>query len=136
MAVLDLRQRTGWLLLSVIVGHIILISAQVNTRTGVPILETVVFGTFSEVQRAATSAVSGVQDGWQNYFALQEIRRANERLLEENSQLQLRLQQERALAAQSRTLQELLDLKNRVQFDSTAGMIVQSTVIGGGAAPE
>ena len=136
MAVLDLRQRTGWLLLSVVVGHIILISAQVNTRNGVPILESVVFGTFSEVQRAATSAVGGVQEGWQNYFALQEIRRANEHLLEENSQLRLRLQQERALAAQSRTLQDLLDLKNRVEFDATAGMIVQSTVIGGGAAPE
>lgn len=136
MAVLDLRQRTGWLLLSVVVGHIILISAQVNTRAGVPILESVIFGTFSEVQRGATSVVSGVQEGWQNYFALQEIRRANERLLEENSQLQLRLQQERALAAQTRSLQELLDLRNRVDFVTTAGMVVQSTVIGGGAAPE
>jgi rod shape-determining protein MreC len=136
MAVSDLRQRTGWLLLSVVIGHILLISAQVNTRNGVPILESVIFGTFSEVQRAATSAVGGVQEGWQNYFALQEIRRANERLLEENSQLQLRLQQERALAAQSRALQELLDLKNRVEFATTAGMVVQSTVIGGGAAPE
>jgi rod shape-determining protein MreC len=90
----------------VVVGHIILISAQVNTRAGVPVLESVVFGTFSEVQRAATSAVSGVQEGWQNYFALQEIRRANARLLEENG------------------------------FSTTAGMVVQSTVIGGGAAPE
>lgn len=136
MAVLDLRQRTGWLLLSVVVAHIILISAQVNTRAGVPVLESVIFGTFSEVQRAATLAVSGVQGGWQNYVTLQEIRRANVRLLEENSQLQLRLQQERALAAESRSLQALLDLKNRVAFATTAGMVVQSTVIGGGAAPE
>lgn len=136
MAVLDLRQRTGWLLLSVVVGHIILISAQVNTRAGVPVLESVIFGTFSEVQRGATATVSSVREGWQNYFALQEIRRANEQLREENGQLQLRLQQERALAAQSRTLQDLLELKNRVDFTTTAGMVVQSTVIGGGAAPE
>jgi rod shape-determining protein MreC len=136
MAVLDLRQRTGWLLLLVIVGHIVLISAQVNTRSGVPVLESMIFGTFAEVQRAATSAVLGVQEGWQNYFALQEIRQANERLMEENSQLQLRLQQERALAAQTRTLQQLLDLRDRVDVSTLTGMVVRSTVIGGGAAPE
>lgn len=136
MAVLDLRQRTGWLLLVVVAGHIILISAQITTRAGVPVLESFIFGTFSEVQRAATSAVSGVQESWQNYFALQEIRRTNERLLEENSQLRIRLQQEQALAAQSRTLQELLDLRNQVDFSTAAGTIIRSTVIGGGAAPE
>lgn len=136
MSTLDLRLRPGWLFLAIVVAHIILISAQVNTRGGVPILESVIFGSFSEVQRAATSAVGGLQEGWQNYFALQEIRRANERLQQENDQLQLRLQQERALAAQSRSLQDLLGLKNRVDFSTTAGMVVQSTVIGGGAAPE
>ena len=45
------------------VGHIILISAQVNTRRGVPVLEAVTFGVFAEVQRAATSAIGGVRDG-------------------------------------------------------------------------
>jgi rod shape-determining protein MreC len=136
MAILDLRQRTGWLLLAVIVAHILLISVQVNTRSGVPILESVIFGMFAEVQRATTSMVSGAQDGWQNYFALQEIRRDNERLTEEVSQLRIRLQQERALAAQSRALQELLDLRGQVDFSTTTGMVIRSTVIGGGAAPE
>ena len=37
MALLDIRQRTGWLFMAIIVGHIVLISAQVNTRRGVPI---------------------------------------------------------------------------------------------------
>jgi rod shape-determining protein MreC len=136
MPVLDVRQRTGWLLLAVIVAHILLISVQVNTRSGVPMLESVVFGIFAEVQRAATAMVTGAQDGWQNYFALQEIRRDNERLTEEVSQLRIRLQQERALAAQSRTLQDLLDLRGQVDFSTTTGMVIRSTVIGGGAAPE
>jgi cell shape-determining protein MreC len=136
MAVIDLRQRTGWLLLSVVVAHIILISAQVNTRSGVPILESVIFGTFAEVQRASTSAVSSAQEGWQNYFALQEIRRENERLLEEVSQLQISLQQQRALAAETKTLQDLLQLRNRIDLTTTAGMVIRSAVIGGGAAPD
>ena len=56
MALLDVRLRAGYLFLAVVIGHVVLISAQVNAKTGVPILETVTFGAFAEVQRA-TSAV-------------------------------------------------------------------------------
>src|SRR5256885_1905951 len=42
MALLDIRQRTGYLFAAVVIGHIIVISAQVNTRRGVPLLEAVV----------------------------------------------------------------------------------------------
>src|SRR5215207_1948502 len=107
MAVLDIRQRTGWLFLAVIVAHIILISAQVNTRRGVPLLEAVTFGTFAEVQRAATSAVGSVKYGWENYFALQQIRHENERLRGEVAQLRVGLQQERAAAERSHMLEGL-----------------------------
>ena len=131
MAVLDIRQRTGWLFMAVIVGHILLISAQVNTQRGVPLLEEVTFGTFAEVQRAATSAIATVKDNWTNYVALQDVRAENARLKEENAALQVGLQQERALAQQSRTLQSLLDLKTAVQLKTTS-----ASVIAGGASPE
>lgn len=126
MAVLDIRQRIGWLFMAVIVGHIVLISAQVNTTRGVPVLEAVTFGVFAEVQRAATSAVAGVQEGWENYFALQQIRRENERLQQENAQLRVGLQQERAAAQQSRSLQALLDLQGAVGFKTTAATVIGS----------
>jgi len=131
MAVLDIRQRTGWLFMAVIVGHSLLISAQVNTQRGVPLLEEVTFGTFAEVQRAATSAIATVHDNWTNYVALQDVRAENARLKEENAALQVGLQQERALAQQSRTLQSLLDLKTAVQLKTTS-----ASVIAGGASPE
>jgi len=130
MAVLDIRQRTGWFFIAVVVGHIILISAQVNTRRGVPLLEAVTFGAFAEVQRGATSAVGGVKDGWQNYFALQQIRRENERLREEVAQLRIGLQQERAAAEQSHTLERLLDLRSQTTLATTG-----AAVIGGAADP-
>ena len=53
---LDIRQRTGFLFLALMLGHVILISAQVNARTGVPILEAVTFGVFAEVQRGVSAA--------------------------------------------------------------------------------
>ena len=126
MAVLDIRQRTGWLFMAVIVAHIVLISAQVNTQRGIPVLESVVFGTFAEVQRAATSVVSGAQDTWQNYFALQQIRRENEALSQEVAQLRITLQQERALAQQSRTLQQVLELKDAAEVRTTAAAVIGS----------
>jgi rod shape-determining protein MreC len=131
MALLDLRQRTGWLFMAVTVGHILLISAQVNTRRGVPLLEEVTFGAFAEVQRVATSAIGSVRDGWSNYFALQEIRRENVELRDEVSKLRVGLQQERALAEQTRTLQQLLDLRSSIKLSTTA-----AAVIAGGASPE
>jgi len=126
MAVLDIRQRTGWLFTAVIVGHIILISAQVNTQRGVPVLEAVTFGAFAEVQRAATSAVATTQEGWQNYFALQQIRRDNEQLSQEVAQLRITLQQERALAQQSRTLQQTLGLRDAAEVKTMAAAVIGS----------
>jgi rod shape-determining protein MreC len=131
MAVLDIRQRTGWLFMCVIVGHILLISAQVNTRRGVPVLEEVTFGTFAEVQRAAASAIATMRDNWTNYVALQDVRAENAKLKEEVIALRISLQQEQALAQQSRTLQGLLELKSAVQLSTTS-----AAVIAGGASPE
>jgi rod shape-determining protein MreC len=131
MAVLDIRRHTGYLFLAVIVGHIILISAQVNTKRGVPMLEAVTFGIFAEVQRAAGSAIETVQGGWEGYFALQQVRQENEQLRQKLDELQVRLQQERAIAQQSRGLQRLLELRERTELSTTG-----ATVIAGAAAPD
>src|SRR4030095_7613776 len=71
------------------------------------------------------------RDNGTNYVALQDVRAENARLKEENAALQVGLQQERALAQQSRTLQSLLDLKTAVQLKTTS-----ASVIAGGASPE
>jgi rod shape-determining protein MreC len=131
MALVDFRQRTGYMFVAVTIAHIILISAQVNTRRGVPMLEAVTFGVFAEVQRASTSVIEGVQHGWENYFALQQVRRENEQLRHENGQLQVQLQEERALSTQTRSLQQLLELRQRTSLSTTA-----ASVIAGGASPD
>lgn len=131
MALLDIRQRTGWLFGAIVVSHIILISAQVTTKRGVPVLQEVTFGAFAEMQRAATSAFGSAREGWQNYFALQEIRRENEQLKQEVTKLRVSLEQERSVAQQTRTLQQLLDLRSATGFETAAAM-----VIGSGADPE
>src|SRR5688572_1478548 len=131
MALLDIRQRTGWLFAAVVVSHIILISAQVTTKRGVPVLQEVTFGAFAEMQRAATSTLSSVQDSWQNYFQLQQIRQENEQLRREVTTLRVSLEQERTVAQETRALKQLLDLKSGAGFDTAA-----ASVIGSGADPE
>ena len=132
MALLDIRQRTGYLFIAVTIGHIILISAQVNTNRGIPILEAVTFGVFAEVQRAASSAIGGMQTSWTDYVALQQVRTENEQLQKEIAQIRVGLQQERALAQRSRTLEQLLDLRTQA-VDLTT---VAANVIAGGASPD
>jgi len=95
------------------------------------VLEEETIGAFAEVQRGATSAVSSAQDGWQNYFALQEIRQENERLRAEVTELRVGLQQERTLAQQTHALQKLLEFKTSIEWQTRA-----AAVIGSGASPE
>jgi rod shape-determining protein MreC len=131
MALLDIRQRTGWLFMAVVVGHILLISTQVATRRGVPVVEALTFGVFAEVQRTTTSGMGSVRDVWQNYFALQQTGQENQQLRTEVAQLRVGLQQERALAEQSRMLQKLLDMKMETPLKTTAAY-----VIAGAASPD
>ena len=51
MALRDICQRPAYLFTAMTVGHIVLISAQLNTDRGIPMLETITFGAFAEVQR-------------------------------------------------------------------------------------
>jgi rod shape-determining protein MreC len=127
---LDIRQRTGYLFLAVMVGHVILISAQVQTRDGGRVLESVTFSIFSEVQRGTAAVIDGWQRVWSGYVALRGVRRENEALKQRVAELQVRLQEERALAQRSVQLQRLLDLKTRIGLPTIA-----ADVIAGDATP-
>ena len=127
MAILDIRLRAGYLFGAVTIGHIVLISAQVTTARGVPMLEAVTFGVFAEVQRGASSVIGGVRTSWGDYLALQSVRSDNERLQQEIGQLHVTLQQERALAQQSRTLQALLELRSQAPLTTAAAGVIASS---------
>ena len=131
MLLFELRQRTGWLFLAVTIGHLVMISAQVTTGRGVPILEEGAFGLFAELQRASSYTVGGVQGFWSNYVGLRAVHRDNEQLRREVADLRVQLQGERSLAQQSRLLQGVLELRSSLRFTTAA-----ATVIAGGASPD
>jgi rod shape-determining protein MreC len=120
----DLRRRTGYLFLAVSVVHLVLISAQVNTRSGVPLLQALVFGAFSEVQRGTAGVVRGVRSTWDGYVALRGVHADNEALKRQLRDLEVTLQRERALAGEAEGLRRLLDLRSRSEAPTRAAEII------------
>ena len=131
MAVLDLRQRAGSLFLAVMLGHILLISAQVNSHSGVPVIESVTFSVFSEIQRVLTGGTTGIRRFWSGYVDLRHVKAENDSLRRDLAAAQVASQQERALAERSRYFQRLLDLRDRSHLKMTAAEIVAA-----GASPD
>lgn len=119
------RPRLGWLFLAVVVGHVILISSQVqSSRPGVPVLEAVTFGAFSRVQQATAAVIRGVRGTWGNYFYLRGVRAENEGLRSRVADLEVRLQEQRALALRAERLQSLLNLKPFVSAPTIAAEVI------------
>lgn len=128
MAILEIRQRAGYLFVAVIVGHVILISAQVNAKSGVPVLEQVTFGLFAEVQRAASAFIGGVRHTWTSYVTLRGVNAENQTLKRELADVQVQLQEQRALADRSRSLERLLELRDRLILQTSAAEIIAASV--------
>src|SRR5436190_22310295 len=119
MALEGIRQQTRYLFLVVILGHILLISAQVNSRRGVPVLEAVTFGIFSEVQRAASSVVSGGRNVWSWYIGLRQARAENKELKRQLADAQITMQPQQAIEDSALRLEQLNDLQDRVHVQHT-----------------
>jgi rod shape-determining protein MreC len=131
MALADIKQRPGIVLGVAVVLHVVIISAQVNTASGMPALRAVTFGAFSELQRLITGGLTGVQDIWNGYVALRGVNDENAALRQQLQDLQIRLQEERALAQRTEDLRQLLELRQRAELETTGAEIIAA-----GASPE
>src|SRR5206468_2270769 len=127
----DVRLRAGYLFLAIMLGHIILISAQVNSRSGVPVLEAVTFGLFAEIQRGVSSPVTGVRHVWNGYVGLRQVQTENEQLKRRLAEVEIQLQQQRTLGDRARGLEQLLELRDRSNLSTIA-----ADIIAGPASPD
>jgi rod shape-determining protein MreC len=124
VALLDIRQRAGYLFVAVMLGHVILISAQVQSKSGVPLIADVAFSIFAELQRA-TSATAGIaQRTWSGYLGLRGVHQENEALKRQLAVAEIRAQEQRAMADRARSLERLLDLQNRLELKTTAAEVI------------
>jgi len=128
--VLDIRKRTGWIFFSAMMAQILLVSAQVQTKSGVRVLQAVSFEIFSRIEFGTASVVSGTRNAWGNYVGLRGVKGENEALKRRVAELEVQLQQEHALASRSAGLQALLDLKAQATLPT-----ISAEVIAGNADP-
>jgi rod shape-determining protein MreC len=131
VALLDIRQRAGYLFLGVMLAHILLISAQVNSPGGVPVLEAVTFGVFAEVQRGISGGFSSVRRVWSGYVGLRDVKARNDELVRQLDEARIAVQQQRALADRARGLEQLLELRDRSNLHTVAAEIIAA-----GASPD
>jgi rod shape-determining protein MreC len=131
VALLDIRQRSGYLFLAVTLGQILLISAQVNTKSGVPVIEKVTFGVFSEVQRGLSGGFSGIRHVWTGYIGLRHLKVENDALKRDLAAAQIAMQEQRALADRTRGLERLLELREHLSLQTVA-----AEIIGAAATPD
>jgi rod shape-determining protein MreC len=120
----DAGSRARYLFVAVVVGHVLLISAQVASPSGPSILRLAFVGVVTETQRATWALGGGVRSVWGGYMALRGVRVENERLARENTELRVRIQQERANAAATEQLRGLLDLRPRLPWTTTGAEVV------------
>ena len=123
-AVFDIRRRTGFILLAVLTAQIVLISAQVRFDSGVPVIESVTFGVFSGIQRLTFGFVDGVGNMWARYSSLQSVAEENTLLRQQVANLQVQLQNERARARRSESLQQLLNFRKALPWSTVAAEVI------------
>jgi rod shape-determining protein MreC len=121
---LDIRKRTGYIFLGLMIGQVLLVSWQVQTRSGTRVLQALTFELFSRIQHGTATVVNGTRGLWGNYVALRGLRVENENLQRRVAALEVGLQQEHAMAARSSELAALLDLKSKAAFPTLAAEVI------------
>jgi rod shape-determining protein MreC len=122
--VLALHRRTSYLFLTIVLGHVLLISAQVQSKSGIPVLHAVAFAAFAKVQQVLAATSDGGRALWSNYFALRGAARENEILKRRTLDLEGQLQQAQALAGQARALEDALRLQQSVLKPTLAARVI------------
>ncbi|MEZ5319906.1 MAG: rod shape-determining protein MreC [Vicinamibacterales bacterium] len=121
---LSSTRRTLSLLTMLCVGHVLLISAQVQTGTGMPVLESAAFGAFSRIQRATAAVADAVGGLWGHYFALSGAARENDELRRRVLELEAELQAARARNLEVRSLEQLLAVRDALPTASVTARVI------------
>ena len=119
-----MRRRTAFLLLALSLGHVLLISAQVQSSSGLPVMQTVAFDLFGKVQQGVAAVADAGGSVWSNYFALRGAVRENEALHRQLLEIQVELQQAQALASQTSALERALALKQSLPVPTIAARVI------------
>jgi rod shape-determining protein MreC len=124
-------RRTFALLIALSLGHVLLISEQVQSKSGLPLLESFAFGAFARTQQVTAGIGDAIRGVWSRYFALRGVSLENEQLRREVLELQGKVQEQQAMLAEKHALEDALALQRRLALRTLA-----ARVIAGSPSPE
>jgi len=119
-----LRRQTFTLLIVTCVGHVLLISAQVQSKSGMPVIQAAAFGLFARVQGVTGGTADAAHAIWSHYVALRGAAIDNEALRRRILDLEADLQRQQALSARTQSLEEALGLKQSQPAPMLAARVV------------
>jgi rod shape-determining protein MreC len=128
MARADAGRRARSLLVAVVLGHVLLISAQVATPAGPSLLRTTVVALVTEFQEASWHVAGAIHSVWNGYAALRGVREENARLVRENTDMRVQLQQAKANAAGADDMRALLGLRPHLPWRTTGADVVAGSL--------
>lgn len=123
-------RRTFVLFLALSFAHLLLMSVQVQTRSGLPFIQAAAFSVFAGVQHAMSAVADAGHSFWSNYLALRGVAAENDALKRRVLELEGHLQAQAAILNQTHELERLLKLQQ-----SLAAPTLAARVIAGDAAP-
>lgn len=128
---MDSTRRTLALFLVLSFGHVVLLSVQVQARSGVPLLQAAAFNVFAGVQYITSGMADMGRSFWTNYVALRGVVAENETLQQRVLQLEGQVQAEMAVAAQARELERLLNLQQTLVEPTLAARVIAGDPVPG-----
>jgi rod shape-determining protein MreC len=123
-------RRTLVLFLVLSFAHLLLMSVQVQARSGLPLIQAAAFNIFAAVQHATSAVADTGQSFWSNYVALHGVAAENDALKKRVLELEGYMQAQAAILNQTHELERLLKLK-----ESLVAPTMAARVIAGDAAP-
>jgi rod shape-determining protein MreC len=116
-------RRTFILLVVLTVGHVLLISAQVQSKSGLPVLESVAFGSFARVQQFTAGIADGVRGIFSRWAVLRGVAKDNEDLKQRVLELEGQLQEQQAMLSEKNALEDALALQRRMGMPTLAARV-------------
>ena len=118
------RRRITHTFLAVCVGHVLLISAQLQSRSGMALPKAAAFRFFAAVQLTTMHAADAVHGVWTNYVALRGVNAENTRLRAQLALLEGRVQQQQAIVSDHQELEDALGLRQTIERPSLTARVI------------
>jgi rod shape-determining protein MreC len=111
MVAIPSRHKSLVLLIGVVVLQVLFLAVQIRRDSQGRLIRVWTVGAVTPFERAGASGVGGIRGIWNHYFALQHTSRDNERLVQENAELKLQLNQLQNKADEADRLAKLLNFR-------------------------